>query len=282
MPEEQRRPDAHTASHQVVIAKYGTRVGARSEVYLNYPLYGEADGDIRMDYFVWLIRGSSGVVLVDTGFSPQGGSRRSRTTLVPPVDLLERLGHRAESIDRVVITHAHYDHIGNLDLFPNAQFLISQRELDFWGSKHAQRRQFHHSTEDAELHTLQELHAAGRVRTFSGSTRIESGIDVIEIGGHTPGQSALIVQTDQGPVLLASDAVHYYEELERDMPFTSVANLVEMYEGFDTVGKLVGEGRVQHVVPGHDPDTLTRFTPLRGVGLDDLVATIGTWKGSQA
>lgn len=267
--------------HQVVIVKYGTRVGRRSEVYLNYSLYGEVDDDIRMDYFVWLIRGQDGLVLVDTGFSARGAERRSRTTLKAPHDILRALGHRPEDIARVVITHAHYDHIGNLDAYPGAEFLIAQSELDFWNSRHAHRTQFHHSVEDEELAHLRALHTAGRVRTFQGSTRVAPGIDVIEVGGHTPGQSALIVQTDEGPVLLASDAVHYIEELERDMPFMSVADLVGMYEGFDTVARLLAEGKVAHVVPGHDPDTLARFTPLDAQGVEGLVATIGTWKGDQ-
>ncbi len=75
-------------------------------------------------------------------------------------------------------------------------------------------------------------------------------------------------------MLLASDAIHYYEEYERDMPFVAVADLVAMYGGFDLIRAMVAEGSVQHLVSGHDPDTLARFTPMGGA-LAGAAATIG-------
>ncbi len=266
-------PPADASGAQVIIARYGTRVGRRSEVYLNYPLYGQDDADIGMDYFFWIVRDERGVVVVDTGFSPQGGANRARITLMTPAEILARVGIEPDEVAQVVITHAHYDHIGNLGLFPRAEFIIAEREYDFWNGRHAVRRQFHHSVEDVELAELRRLHAEGRVSTFSGTRILTPSIELIEIGGHTPGQTAVLVQTSQGPVLLASDAVHYYEEIERDMPFMSVANLVEMYEGFDRIHELLETGRAKHLVAGHDPRTLERFSPIPG--LEDLVATIG-------
>lgn len=273
MKQEAHRPA--DGSFHVVIAKYGTRVGRRAEVYLNYPLYGEPDSDIGMDYFFWVLRSPDRTIVVDTGFSPEGGANRARTTLLTPANILRRLEIDPVAVDQVIITHAHYDHIGNLGLFSRAEFLIAEQEYDFWTGRHATRRQFHHSVEDAELRTLRELHEAGRVRTFRQSYSPAPGVEIIEIGGHTPGQSAVLVQTDAGPVLLASDAVHYYEELERDMPFMSASHLVEMYEGFDAINELLASGRVSHLVAGHDPGTLARFTPSTRPGLEHLVASIG-------
>jgi hypothetical protein len=74
--------------------------------------------------------------------------------------------------------------------------------------------------------------------------------------------------------MLASDAVHYYEEYERDMLFTSVSDLVQMYECFDYIREQVSSGEVQHLVAGHDPATLSRFRPALGT-YSHLAATIG-------
>ena len=84
----------------------------------------------------------------------------------------------------------------------------------------------------------------------------------------------MIVQTSDGPVLLASDAVHYLEEYEDALPFMSVANLVDMYAGFDRIRELLDAGTVRHLVPGHDPGTLDRFEPY-GEPLDGVAAVIG-------
>jgi glyoxylase-like metal-dependent hydrolase (beta-lactamase superfamily II) len=264
--------------YQVTIVKYGTRQAARSDVYLNYPLYGEQDGPIRMDYFFWVLRSPARTVLVDTGFSPAGGARRNRTLLADVPDLYRALGVDPAGGPTIVLTHAHYDHAGNLDLFPASRVVVAERELAFWSSRHAHRVLFHHAVDDEGLEHLRELAGQGRLDLFGGSTVVAPGVEVLEVGGHTPGQSVVKVRTAEGTVLLASDAMHYYEEYDRDMLFTSVADLVQMYEGFDRIRAMVDAGEVDHVVAGHDPGTLARFTPGTGE-FAELTATIGRLDG---
>jgi len=266
--------DEMNDKYEIVIVKFGTRQTVRSEVYLNYPLYHEDDGPIGMDYFTWIIRNDERTILVDTGFSAAGGAARNRTTLVPPMEAFAALGIVPEQAPPIVITHAHYDHTGHLSEFPKSEIVIAQAELDFWSGPQAHQPLFHHSVEDDDLAVLRAADAAGRVTAFTGTHSLAPGVEVIQVGGHTPGQSIVLVQTHSGPVLLASDAVHYYEELEREMPFMSVADLVAMYDSFDTIQGMLADGTITTVVSGHDPDTLNRFTPLEGA-LTGLAAVVG-------
>jgi glyoxylase-like metal-dependent hydrolase (beta-lactamase superfamily II) len=257
-----------------VIARYGTRRTVRSEVYLNYALYHEEDGPIGLDYFVWVLRNENRTILVDTGFSTAGGERRKRTMLTHPTAIWAALGITPESAPPIVLTHAHFDHAGNLDHFPQSTIITAEAELEFWHGPQAHREMFHHSVEDAELAYLQQVRAEGRLTTFRGRHQVAPGVELVELGGHTPGQSMVIVATAEGPVVLASDAVHFYEELERGMPFMSVADLVEMYDAFDLLNGMLADGRASVVVSGHDPSTLDRFEPL-GEPLPGEAAVIG-------
>jgi glyoxylase-like metal-dependent hydrolase (beta-lactamase superfamily II) len=260
--------------YQVTIVKYGTRSTSKSDVFLNYPLYHEADEPIEMDYFVWIVRNADRTVVVDTGFSRHGGEVRRRTQLVDVREAFREFGVDPELAPDVILTHAHYDHVGNLDFFPRSRVFMAAREREFWRSRHASRALFHHSVEDAELAHLDEVARAGRLVLFEDRVGVAPGIEVLVVGGHTPGQCVVKVDTSDGAVLLASDAVHYFEEYERDRLFTSVADLVEMYEGFDTIRAMIDSGEVAHLVPGHDPGTLRRFTPVAGA-YASLAATIG-------
>lgn len=268
-------------TYEVILARYGTRSTVRSEVYLNYALYHESDGPIGLDYFIWVIRNAARTILVDTGFSTAGGQQRKRTMLMHPTLIWKALGITPESAPPIVLTHAHFDHAGNLAHFPQSQIIVAEAEVEFWAGPQAHRELFHHSVEDDELELLRSAREQGRVTTFRGSHQVAPGVEVLEVGGHTPGQSVVLVQTSNGTVVLASDAVHFYEELDRGMPFMSVADLVAMYDAFDRLNGMLADGTVTHLVSGHDPSTLGRFEPL-GDPLSGEAAVIGRLPAEQS
>ena len=128
--------------YEVTIVKYGTRSTTRGEVYLNFSLYHESDGPMEMDYFFWVVQNQQRTVVVDTGFSPEGGRARNRTLLADISDLFRHFGVDPSSSPPVILTHAHYDHAGNLGLFPASKVFMAERELSFWSGRHAQRAMF--------------------------------------------------------------------------------------------------------------------------------------------
>src|SRR5882672_10264721 len=89
------------------------------------------DAGSDLDYYVWLARSGSRVFVIDTGFDAAVGARRGRRTLTPPAQALARLGVDAKSVKDVIITHLHYDHVGNWALFPAATFHLQDDEMAY-------------------------------------------------------------------------------------------------------------------------------------------------------
>jgi glyoxylase-like metal-dependent hydrolase (beta-lactamase superfamily II) len=254
---------APSARWEVFAVRFGRHRLLRSAFHLNYAAYGEPDGDVTMDYYLWAIRGPAGTIVVDTGFDLEVGRRRGREVLADPVVTLAALGVEPARVRTVVVTHAHYDHIGNLGRFPAAEVVMSRREFEFWQGPLAVRGHFASPTEAAELGHLAALRASGRLTLVQGRHQLAPGVELLEVGGHTPGQLIVVVSSGQGTAVLASDAIHTYEEYERDRPFGIVADVPAMYRAYDQIRELEQQPGTS-VVPGHDPDVMTRFTPLPG------------------
>jgi glyoxylase-like metal-dependent hydrolase (beta-lactamase superfamily II) len=252
--------------YEVVALRYATLRSRKSELIYRYESYGEPDAEVEMAYYFWLLRRGDEAIVVDTGFDPVIGERRGRTCLCPPVDALRRVGVEPADVKTVVITHFHYDHVGNLAAFPRAQFVVPRKELDFWTGPLADRFQFAAHVEPEEIEQLERLAANGRVRVIDGREEILDGITLVSVGGHSPGQVTAAIPVADGVVALASDAVHFYEELELERPFGVVADLAQMYAAYDALKQLAAAGAA--VVPGHDPAVLERFPALAGANGD--------------
>ena len=136
------------------------------------------------------------------------------------------------------------------------------RELAFWTSPLSRKPLFMTATEEADLDALRQLSEAGRVDFISGRASVAPGIEAVEIGGHTPGQLAVIVGTARGETVFASDALHYYEEMTQDRPFAHVTDVPAMYAGFAWLREQQTAGR--DIVAGHDPQVMQRYPAVAG------------------
>jgi len=258
--------DPSPPRYEITAIRYGLARSTKADLYYRHQAYGEPDGPQTMDFFFYLLRDGGRLVLIDTGFDLGEAERRpGREVVISPQEALSRLGIDPGAVEQLVITHLHWDHIGNLDLFPNAELLVPQAELDFWRDPVARRTQFWSHTDPAGLEVLWRLVEEGRVRGTGADEELVPGVRGIVVGGHSAGQQILVVDATDGVVVLTSDAVHLYEELELERPFAVAVDFRQMYEAYGLLRGLEAEGAL--IVPGHDPLVSERF-PSLGDGAD--------------
>ncbi len=243
-----------TPDYNVYAVKYATRDARSGEHFHGHDLH---DVPMPMDYFVWAAVSAEHTVVVDGGFTAEVAARRGRKHLRCPTEGLEALDIDCARVPYVILTHLHYDHVGNLEKFPEATFVVQEAEMAFWTGRYAGRDHFRTIVEvDDVVHLVRE-NFEGRLRFVAGSEEIVPGIEVHWAGGHSSGLQVVRVKTAQGSVVLASDATHFYANIEEDRPYSIVSDLPRMYGAFDLVSTLADSPA--HVVPGHDPLVLERY-----------------------
>jgi len=161
----------------------------------------------------------------------------------------------------VIVSHMHYDHAGNNDLFPNATFHLQDREMAFCTGRCMCHRDMRRSFEETDVTAMVGRLYQGRVQFHDGTDEIAPGISVHHVGGHTAGLQFVRVKTRRGWVVLASDASHFYANFEQMRAYATVYNVGDMLEGFASLKRLASSPR--HVVPGHDPLVLRRYPTPR-------------------
>jgi glyoxylase-like metal-dependent hydrolase (beta-lactamase superfamily II) len=210
-----------------------------------------------LDYFVWLARNAERTVVIDTGFNEVIAARRRREFIRSPIDGLKLMGVDAATVEDVIITHLHYDHVGNFDLFPRARFHLQDREMAYATGRYMAYEFFSRAFEIDEIVAMVRNVYAGRVEFHDGDDEIAPGLTVHHIGGHSVGLQAVRVWTRLGWLVLASDAAHYYSTMNEQKPFPIVADITKMFDGWKRVRKLASQPR--YVIPGHDPLVMRRY-----------------------
>jgi glyoxylase-like metal-dependent hydrolase (beta-lactamase superfamily II) len=254
---------------ELIAVRYGVMEATKSRLFHNFHAYGEPDAPASLAYYFWVLQEGERVTLLDTGWDPAVARRRGRDCLVEPLEALAALGIEPGQVGTILVSHFHYDHVGNLRAFQRAELVVPATEVEFWATPMARSGQFAAHVEDAELEVVEAARAAGRVREVSGEAEVLPGVRAIEVGGHSPGQLMFLVAgaatgaAAARDVLLTSDAAHLYDDFELDRPSSVVADLAAMYRAHARIRDLAAAGTT--IVPGHDPLVLDRFPAVEGV-----------------
>ncbi|AXS41347.1 MBL fold metallo-hydrolase [Breoghania sp. L-A4] len=184
--------------------------------------------------------GISSIVLVTVGDTKalfdcgHGVTRRLLLTA------LKQRGLEPDDIDLLVFSHGHFDHVLNMDLFPGAPILMSRDERDYIESPFPD--------DPATPRYLPQLLDPRDVQLIDGEAEILPGVTLFPTPGHAPGHVALELAADEGPVVLAADALKTVREASTGIPDMEIDPLKR---GAASIQECLRRGRT--IVPGHFP-----------------------------
>ncbi len=211
--------------------------------------------------FLWLLRGASGVVIVDTGFTLRlaGVKGLAVEGLRERQDLLTAAGVDPREVSTAILTHLHWDHFDLEGFLPNAAFWVQRREVEFWSGYGAQERWLRRFVSDCFAQDLEAIRSSGRLKVIEGTFEPAEGIRLEWVGGHSPGMQIVVVQSPRGPFVIANDALTTYRNLREWVPpAIHVNSIAECLGAMERIRRLA-DGDESRICPGHDGEVWTRF-----------------------
>lgn len=254
---------AQAPNYEIQAVRYGT-IKDFPEAALVRGADTAAHQDIAMVF--WIIKGGGRIILFDTGFHRDRWfhSVFKIADYIRPDSAARLAGVDPDSVTDIIISHAHWDHMGGIDLFPKATIWIQRDEYAYYTGPAWQRKRGAGGGADPDdVLELVRRNTMGMVKFVNGDDQeIFPGIRAYTGARHTYASQYLLVQGNP-PIILASDNVYLYRNLTEHRPgatFT-LADTTANLQAQTRMLKMVGS--IAHIVPGHDPLQFKRF-PTRG------------------
>jgi glyoxylase-like metal-dependent hydrolase (beta-lactamase superfamily II) len=225
---------------------------------------GPRDEKVDIAMVVWLIRGGGHNILFDSGFHREKWFKSFDVkNFLRPDEAVKLAGVEPGQITDVIISHAHWDHMDGIDLFPKATVWIQKDEYRYYTSDAWQAGGHHGGIDPDDVQELVRINTEGRLRLLDGDDQeILPGIRAYTGSRHTYASQYLRIDGDR-PFVLASDNCYLYRNLaehkasatfsEADVP----ANIKQQQRMIDLAGS------PDRVVPGHDALQFQKF-PTNG------------------
>ena len=224
-------------------------------------LIAGADPARRLDLpvMVWLLKGNGRNILVDSGFHQQKFVDQWKVqNFRSPADAVLAAGVKPEEVTDVIVTHAHWDHAGGLDLFPKATVWIQRDEYAYYTGEAWHTRNTHGGIDADHMLTLLRINTEGRVRFVNGDDQeIIPGIRCYTGGRHTHASQYVGVQTGGGTAVVTSDNMYLYENLEKRVPIAQTLDAASNLKAQERIRSLASDPAL--IVPGHDPLVFERY-----------------------
>jgi len=225
-------------------------------------LIAGGDRDRRLDIAMtlWVLKGADGrVALVDSGFHRERYFKQFTVAdYISPAEAIAPLGLKPADVTDIFLSHMHWDHAGGLDLFPAARVWIQKAEYDYYTGDAWQARNTHGGIDQDDVLEIVKRNMAGKVTLLTGDDETSiSGIAFGVGGKHTWASQFVVADTRSGKVVIASDNMYLYENLDEHKAIAQTLDAVSNLRTQDRMRLLAATPRL--LVPGHDTAVFSRF-----------------------
>ncbi|MBZ9856470.1 N-acyl homoserine lactonase family protein [Mesorhizobium sp. CA13] len=227
------------------------------------------DGPTDLPFSFILARCGDRNVLVDTGFmkdetGPNFSDKFGIPWWISPVRMLAELGLAPDDITDIIVSHAHFDHMGSIDQFPKARLYLQKQELLSWHEAMALPPQYGYLTaiiDPDDLRAAFDASVEHRLTLVDGDRDdLLPGIHVRLGQGHTMGQQFVIVETSRGRIVLSGDCVYSSRQItghKHDGIYQPLNNAVgSVWDQLKTIDRINTEigGNLDRLIILHDSD----------------------------
>ena len=223
---------------------------------------------MNMYFMYWLIKGNNGKkILVDAGFRKDLDIfKELKTTFyIRPDSVLLELNIKSDEITDIILTHPHWDHLDGISLFPKAHIWIQKEDYNYFVGESWQKDGRHGGFYKRDVDTMVSLNVAGKLTLVDGDDKeILPGIKVYTGSRHTYNSQFVLVQTGGDKVILASDNIWIYYNLDhlKSSPYPNGTFDTTAYvKSMQRMKTLVSS--IKYIIPGHDPAIFSRFPMIK-------------------
>ena len=220
---------------------------------------GKETDSIHSYFMVWLLKGSNNkYILVDAGYNDT--SKVASPKYTRPDLVLKRLNISTDEISDIIITHAHWDHIGGITLFPKAKIWMNKEEYRYLTGEVWQEGAKTRGFKKQDARNILEANLQGRLKLVEGDdVEIMPGIRAYIHSKHSFENMALVVNSnsEKNKILLASDAIWFYYNLDHLLSNTLVIDSAAFVKNLKRLKTLVPNPKL--IIPGHDALIFSRF-----------------------
>ena len=219
------------------------------------------DEKIEIAMVFWLIRGGGHDVLFDSGFHREVWFKYFPNTAeyMRPDEAVKLAGVQPEDVTDIIISHAHWDHLGGIDLFPKATVWIQKQEFAYYTGEAWQTGGKHGGIDPEDVQALVRLNTEGRLRLVDGDdVEIFPGIRAYAGARHTFASQYIRVDGNP-PFVLASDNCYLYRNLAEHKASATFSEADQPANIKNQERMVQLAGSADRGMPGHDALQFQRF-----------------------